>query len=1264
MKKRLICAILAILIIMSTLVVTPLSVSAALPTEATDGVHLKKGDYYSFDKWLDTPVYTIEATIYIDKASSAHQRTLFSTVKDGNFPYFEVHLRASTTDEGEECYVPEVEFVTNNGGTLQDFSAMLTTTKLPLQLMCDTWYALALVVDPVSHAVSAYINGGEDVGEKSYKTLTDANAFPFTKEMFSNPTTIGMASSAGTYPKSFEGGIKDLALFSTVKTRAEIAEDYANGISPSDEGLLAYYEFDEYGKSVSDLTGNGHDLTFCKEWLTEDEMNVIRLQSGAITADNAAYAIAVIGDIQTVTQCDLDRNNDDDPDNDTNYVYQMHKWLADNAATLGIKYVIGVGDITEYNTPAEWDIVYPAISQLNGVVDYTLVRGDHDWKTVEGSDITNYFDLYFGADSDYMAQFDGENGGFYEEGSALNSYRIKRLGDEDWLFIHLDIGVNNAEDPEDIAVVEWAKGLIESYPTHKVAITTHEYLDYDGNTQEKKHFLWEELASKYENVEMVFSGDMASPYVIMRQTKGEEGNTVSQFLVNFQHIDNYYVRNIGDKSPVGVITIYYFSEDGKTVSTESYSPIKGAYFKTTNQYTFDRDADKDDAITEWKGTPVAPTGKGTEANPYIIEHPGNLIWLSQQVTTTTNGTAAFAGKYFKQVCDIDLEGHILKPIGSYYESASNMTAFGGYYDGGGYSIKNGIIAHTYASNHASSQAYADGLFGVIYGATVKNIVLEDIEIWSNAVTGGIVGRAAAPFDGTADEDFNVISGCTVKESVKIHSEKLHDANRNGNYDNSEDDGFIGSICGIAHATTIKNCSSSTTISLDGIHYYTSGGGDTLHYGRTTVGGIVGAAGYGSVIDGATFSGGIVITGATVEHKNKIWALGGIVGLISPNNTTGYVDTVTAPRGIQIKNCLNSGMISTTGAGNIQKSTTGAYIGGIVGYARILTPVDGVEKAYTIENCYNTAPLAPVNTNGRAVRVGGLVGYADTSDASDTLYVTNSASVLVTTTTESAITTNEYQMTSATNASGLTAVTADAKVMTLSAEEIDKYLVYIENGSPALENFGGSYYFDGNTGYVYKMGELGLVFAMSLKGDDGENGVTPQLKVGEDNYWYVSYDNGVTWTSLGVKASGADGADGAPGQDGQDGAPGQDGQDGAKGDKGDKGDTGAAGADGAPGADGADGKTPVFKVEDGNLYVRYSDTEEWTLLGKVQGADGADGAKGDKGDTGATGPQGESGQDGKDATATSGVVSSVMSAASLLGVIAVAVFFIISKKKLI
>lgn len=89
-----------------------------------------------------------------------------------------------------------------------------------------------------------------------------------------------------------------------------------------------------------------------------------------------------------------------------------------------------------------------------------------------------------------------------------------------------------------------------------------------------------------------------------------------------------------------------------------------------------------------------------------------------------------------------------------------------------------------------------------------------------------------------------------------------------------------------------------------------------------------------------------------------------------------------------------------------------------------------------------------------------------------------------------------------------------------------------------------------------------------KGDKGDDGTTPQLKIGEDNLWHVSYDNGATWVSIGVKATG---------------------------------DTGAAGKDGA------DGVTPHIG-ENGNWWIGNTDTGV--------------SAKGKKGDVGPQGPPGE------------------------------------------
>lgn len=80
--------------------------------------------------------------------------------------------------------------------------------------------------------------------------------------------------------------------------------------------------------------------------------------------------------------------------------------------------------------------------------------------------------------------------------------------------------------------------------------------------------------------------------------------------------------------------------------------------------------------------------------------------------------------------------------------------------------------------------------------------------------------------------------------------------------------------------------------------------------------------------------------------------------------------------------------------------------------------------------------------------------------------------------------------------------------------------------------------NGQDGADGKDGQDGEDGKDGADGQDGKDGITPQLKI-EEGYWYISYDNGATWTQLG-KATGEDGKDGQNGTDGKDGKDGQDG----------------------------------------------------------------------------------------------------------------------------
>ena len=143
------------------------------------------------------------------------------------------------------------------------------------------------------------------------------------------------------------------------------------------------------------------------------------------------------------------------------------------------------------------------------------------------------------------------------------------------------------------------------------------------------------------------------------------------------------------------------------------------------------------------------------------------------------------------------------------------------------------------------------------------------------------------------------------------------------------------------------------------------------------------------------------------------------------------------------------------------------------------------------------------------------------------------------------------------------------------------------------------------------------------GADGTNGVdgrTPQLKIGDDNLWYVSYDNGQNWESLNVKATGEMGATGAQGEKGDKGDQGEQGIQGVQGEKGDKGDQGEQGIQGVQGEKGDKG-------DQGKQGIQGVQGEKGDA--GADGASGQNGTNGINGKNGVNGQDGQNGQDGKD-----------------------------------
>lgn len=391
----------------------------------------------------------------------------------------------------------------------------------------------------------------------------------------------------------------------------------------------------------------------------------------------------------------------------------------------------------------------------------------------------------------------------------------------------------------------------------------------------------------------------------------------------------------------------------------------------------------------WDGkTATQPEGSGTKDDPYLIADAANLLWLQKQIPAADRVndshadvvagkyTAKFAGMYFLQTQDIDLNGKEFMSIGYYFANAKRTASFGGTYDGQGFAIRNGKIT-SQNTGHGLNVNWGHGLFGMIHGATIKNIVLDNVQVEGNGITGAIVGRAAATTDDKEKgETLNVIENCVVNANCTVTAKyptSVDTAKLSADYDQAS---RAGGIVGMAYGTTVRYCVNHAAINVPGNWVMT--------------GGVVGSAGYNTTVEYCVNTGKITYDLATYQNKAEC-AVGGIVGFISPY-FAGVVDKTLVGNTV-IRNCYNSGIFYFNMGENLAGNAI--YWGGILGGANSLS-----KATNKIDNCYNLHALRKgengiaANVTGNNYRFGGLLGSYWISKGADVgvLEVLNSASV--------------------------------------------------------------------------------------------------------------------------------------------------------------------------------------------------------------------------------------------------------------------------------
>lgn len=509
---------------------------------ASEGKGFSSTQVYQLSKSLSATPLTFEAWIKLSPTQTGRAGIIFGNYKDNSSNALSFEIKENGN--------PRVYYGKTTASTVKEY--VFTT----VDVRSTDWVHLAFAWE--GNNLHCYLNG-----ELKASTVIAPPALTL-----SNNLCIGGDLRPGNV-QYFKGLIKQVAVFKDMRTQAEIQADM-NELAVNDPDVLVAYNINSSDERFTDLTGGGN--TAISKWYTRDEINI---------PDDYEFSFMAIGDTQIVTY------------NFTSQLHNIYDYVVDNAQTKKVKHVFGLGDITDRDTDAEWNEAKKQIARMDGVVNYSIIRGNHDiYSTNKNMKLSSKYDQIYGpTTSPYAEQytycFEGEGADF----RARNTIHFFSSSSRDYMVVALDYGASDN-------VLAWANEMVEAHPYHNVIVTTHAYLATDGTTLDagdncpptrdynssnsygvnNGDHMWDEFIKKHENIVLVMSGHDPMDDLLMVQTEGEKGNIVTQILIDPQAMD------IGD--PTGMVATFYVAENGEDVTVEWYSTIKNLYYKQTNNYSF------------------------------------------------------------------------------------------------------------------------------------------------------------------------------------------------------------------------------------------------------------------------------------------------------------------------------------------------------------------------------------------------------------------------------------------------------------------------------------------------------------------------------------------------------------------------------------------------------------------------------------------------------------------------------------------------------
>ena len=604
-------------------------------------------------KKLEVMPGTYEALVYVP--SDNRSGVILGNYGGSTCVNFEIHGSSSTPR------LPSIYITDANGETM--------STKFNYSLTPNAWAHIVVTHEVTSSGATftCYVNG-----EKVDSFSTD-KSYAFDSSVNDDNYLVLGGDCRSANEQYYKGKIKNVALYGDVLTADEIKALYANGVDADNESLILYYdltkESNQTGKVVVDESGNGYNT---------GSANITQFHPRENEIGDYDYAFAIVGDTQKLAYHDV-HNEDGEPD----YAHYIYDWLVANKDSKKIKLVMGVGDITDKNEDAEYELMKAQFEKLAAAgIFYTITPGNHDMASGKYEKYNKYF-VGYGNEGEVgyipaLSSLVDKVAGYYgpivdgvrtEDKTQLTNYYVKtEIEGEKFIVFSFEYGA-----PDD--VLAWAGDVCDANKDYKVIITTHAYMYRDGTTldagdvvppnktdstsddhRNNGDMVWDKFVSQHENIVMVFSGHDPCANIILRQDAGVSGNIVSQFLVDFQSMDTKLSFETGMVAMLyisknGNVKVEYVSTYQTAVAQQNDPNAPDMLYKERNSFSFNMYEYPEELVTKYGLIPQQYSNSALY--PFIIfDENGNCIgaesFLFDRVSEYNNEGAFHKAKVYLQ----------------------------------------------------------------------------------------------------------------------------------------------------------------------------------------------------------------------------------------------------------------------------------------------------------------------------------------------------------------------------------------------------------------------------------------------------------------------------------------------------------------------------------------------------------------------------------------------------------------------------------------